>query len=359
MGHCIQQAVCRFKLAAMKKEPIAHTVILKDLEIGYHARKRSRQAVFGPVSAEISHAEMVGVIGRNGIGKSTLLRTLAGLQPALSGQIWIRDSEINSISLRDMARTVSYVSTEQVYGFQISVQELVRMGRYPYSGWFGKLAPGDETIIRQAIELTGISHLTGKSVHELSDGERQKAMISRALVQDTPIIILDEPTAFLDLPARYEILRILNDLTLNSNKTIVFSTHDLAMAMEVADKIWLLADNTIYQGAPEDLLINKVFRKLFLNSPAEFDPKTSSFRFSRIYNKQIALEGDNRFRLLTKRAMERIGFRVMDNGLLKVILSEQDGEPVWYLGSDESGIGFKSIYELIAHLKSHPYNLTT
>jgi iron complex transport system ATP-binding protein len=189
-------------------------------------------------------------------------------------------------------------------------------------------------------------------VHELSDGERQKVMIARALAQDTPFIILDEPTAFLDLPARYEIFRILNDLTLRNHKTILFSTHDLSLAIDVADKIWLLAENDVYQGAPEDLLISKVFRKLFLNSPAEFDSKTSTFRFRRELNKQIGLQGESRYRSLTKRAMERIGFQSADEITdITVNLAEKEGKPVWYLQQNQNIFTFYSIYDLIVHLK--------
>jgi iron complex transport system ATP-binding protein len=247
---------------------------------------------------------------------------------------------------------ISFVSTEPVYAFQIKVNELVAMGRFPHTGWLGKLNIGDRKAIQEAVELTGVTHLLEKSIHELSDGERQKVMIARALAQDTPVIILDEPTAFLDLPARYEILRILNDLSLNNKKTILFSTHDLSIAMEVADKIWLLADNEIFQGAPEDLLISKVFRKLFLNSPAEFDPKTSTFRFKRDLNNEVEIKGDKKYRLLTRRAMERIGYQTTDGKCDLIIdLEEKDGKPIWHLQKNNSSLSFNSIYLLVAHLR--------
>jgi iron complex transport system ATP-binding protein len=190
-------------------------------------------------------------------------------------------------------------------------------------------------------------------MHELSDGERQKVMIARALAQDTPVIILDEPTAFLDLPARYEILRILNDLTVNNNKTILFSTHDLSIAMDVADKLWLLADNDIFQGAPEDLLINKVFRKLFLNSPAEFDYKTSAFRFKRELTPKVEILGEKKYRVLTKKAMERIGLTTSEGSAELIIdIHENEGKPVWYVKNSKGGISFHSIFELVTFIKN-------
>lgn len=333
------------------------SIELRDLQVGYRASATGRHTVLGPVNAEIKSAEMVGIIGRNGIGKSTLLRTIAGLQPCISGLVLIHGVPNHNISLREMAKTVSFVSTEPVHAFQIGVNEMIAMGRFPYTGWLGKLEISDRKAIHKAIELTGISHLLSKSIHELSDGERQKVMIARALAQDTPVIILDEPTAFLDLPARYEILRILNDLSVIGGKTILFSTHDLSLAMDVADKLWLLADNNIFQGAPEDLLISKVFRKLFLNSPAEFDPKTSTFRFSRYLNREVEIRGDKRYMVLTRKAMERIGFRATNGGSEVIIdVAENEGKPLWHLQYKDNKMNCWSIYELASQLKNYSSN---
>ena len=330
-----------------------HSINLKDLQIGYRTPLKNNEAVFGPVNAEIQHAEMIGIIGRNGIGKSTLLRTIAGLQPQLKGEIFINGIANNKIKVKEMARMVSFVSTEPVHVQQIRVNELVAMGRFPHTGWLGKLSPADKRAIHEAVEQTGVNHLMYKPVHELSDGERQKVMIARALAQDTPVIILDEPTAFLDLPARYEILSILNDLTFNNDKTILFSTHDLSIALDVADRLWLMAENEIFQGAPEDLLISKVFRKLFINSPAEFDEKTSTFRFRREFKKALIIQGVKKYRLLTKRAMERIGFQTVEESGpdILVVIQEQDGLPLWQLFHNETILLFNSIYSLTAHLK--------
>lgn len=193
-----------------------------------------------------------------------------------------------------------------------------------------------------------------KPAHELSDGEQQRVMIARALAQDTPIIILDEPTAFLDLPARYVILKILNELTQRNHKTILFSTHDLSVAVEVADKLWLMAEGEIFQGAPEDLLISKVFRKLFINSPAEFDIRSSSFRFKKELRNEISIHGDEKYRLLTRKAMERIGLKtnLKDAGDIEIIISESGETPTWILRHKESKRSFDSIYALTSFLKN-------
>lgn len=333
----------------------ANIIEVRNLKTGYFSDKRKDHVVFGPVNLQVSHAEMIALIGRNGIGKSTLLRTIAGIQSQISGDIIICGHRIQDIALKDMATMVSFVATDMIHSFQISVEEMVSLGRYPYTGWLGKLNHEDKIKIGAAIDLVGIGSLLHKKIHRISDGERQKVMIARALAQDTPIIILDEPTAFLDLPSRYEILRILNELTLNANKTVLYSTHDLSIAMDISDKIWLMAENEIHEGAPEDLLIRKVFRKLFLNSPAEFDPKTSAFRFKREFREQIEIQGDKKFRLLTKRAMERIGFQVMEQeGRFIVNIMEMDGKPEWIVEQEHNAISFRSIYDLVTYLK--PYH---
>jgi len=329
------------------------TILLTDLEVGYHKAGNS-VAVFGPVNATVSRGDMVGVIGRNGIGKSTLLRTVAGLQPPVRGDVYINGLSRKETRLKDMARVVSYVSTEPVYGFQIKVIELIAMGRIPYTGWLGKLDDADREAIHNAVSLTGVAHLLNKSIQETSDGERQKVMIARALSQDTPVIILDEPTAFLDLPARYEILRILKHLAVNNGKTILFSTHDLSIAIDLADKLWLMTEDDVFQGAPEDLLISKVFRKLFLNSPAEFDPRTLTFRFSREYHGKIEIHGDKKHKALTRKAMERIGFSTVEIGSdLNIEISEVKGRPVWHLTGTQIDRVFESIFDLASFLKNH------
>jgi iron complex transport system ATP-binding protein len=332
----------------------AHSISLEDLQVGYRTALKKERIVFGPVNVQISHAEMVGIIGRNGIGKSTLLRTIAGLHGQLSGRVVIDGIESTRIPAKDLARLISYVSTESVGPQYLRVDELVSMGRFPYTGWLGKLSTSDMQIVQEAAELTGVISLMQKPAHELSDGERQKVMIARALAQDTPIIILDEPTAFLDLPARYDILRILNNLTLIHNKTILFTTHDLNIAMDVADKLWLMAEGNLYEGAPEDLLINKVFRKLFLNSPAEFDAKTATFRFLREFSKEVTIHGEKKYRQLTKKAMERIGFRTVDDGTtaFEITINEKDDYPVWELRCNDTNLKFNTIYALATHLKN-------
>jgi iron complex transport system ATP-binding protein len=331
-----------------------HHIKLDNLTIGYRSALNKEIIIFGPVSAEITQAEMVGIIGRNGIGKSTLLRTIAGLQPQLHGKVLLDGIENNRIPVKELARLVSFVSTESIGVQHIRVNEVVALGRFPYTGWLGVLNTTDVSLVQHAAALAGVQPFMEKFMYELSDGERQKVMIARALAQDTPIIILDEPTAFLDIPARYDILRIMNDLTLNHGKTILFTTHDLSIALEAADKLWLLTEGNLCEGAPEDLLIDKVFHKLFLNSSAEFDTKTSSFRLRRILAKEVMILGDRKYRLLTAKAMERIGFQTTEESgsSYRIIIGKQDDAPCWELRSDDGILKFRSLYALASHMKN-------
>lgn len=328
------------------------SMVLNNLKVGYTKAGRSI-AVSGPINAKVVENEMVGVIGRNGIGKSTLLRTLAGLQPPVNGEVVLNNVAVSRIGLKELARLVSFVSTEPVRGFQLRVDELIALGRFPHSGWLGRTDENDRRAISEAIKHTGVEHLLHKSINEISDGERQKVMITRALAQNTPYIILDEPTAFLDLPSRYEILEILHNLSVKNGKTILFSTHDLAIAVDLSDKIWMLTDDDMFQGAPEDLLINNVFRKLFLNSPAGFDGVTMQFRFHREQKRRFKVYGEKKLKALTVKALERTGFGVSELNPEFSIKVVSDEKPTWHLCHTPDDMIFYTIYDLTAYLKKY------
>jgi iron complex transport system ATP-binding protein len=334
----------------------AEHIILKlqDLHIGYEHHANPKEGiVYGPLNTEIHTPEMIGIIGRNGIGKSTLLRTITGIQHPLRGTIAIRGKEISKISRSDRARLISYVSTEAVHVQNLGVMELVSMGRFPYTNWFGRLTSIDHDIIDDSIEQTGIKHLLEKPVYQLSDGERQKVMIARALSQDTPVIILDEPTAFLDLPARHETIRLLNNLSRHKNKLIIFSTHDLSIAMDEVDKLWLMTDEGLMEGAPEDLLMNQGFRKLFNNSDLDFDARSLVFRFSRELKRRVKILADEKYVVFTRKAMERIGFKTTRNEDTDYTITvvADNAIPVWQVDGPGLHRSFNSIYQLTAFFR--------
>lgn len=236
-------------------------VQLNILEIGYASNSVARG-----LSAELVDGELTCLIGPNGAGKSTLMRTIAGFQKPLSGKVTIREEggeecDITMLTPKQRARKVSVVLTERVELRNMTVWDMVAMGRAPYTGFWGKLNAADEDIVAQSIEDVGMSALANRMIQTLSDGERQKMMIAKAVAQQTPVILLDEPTAFLDYPSKGETLRMLRRLCHEQKKTILLSTHDLDVAMRLTDKVWFMNDGTITTGTIEDMKTDDRFMK--------------------------------------------------------------------------------------------------
>ena len=222
------------------------TIQLRNLSIGYQT-KHSVKAVAAGINGAIRSGELTCLLGANGVGKSTLLRTLAAFQPAISGEILIsrkeeggRRKEITSLTDKELSKLIGVVLTEKPDVRNMSVRELVSLGRSPYTGFWGTYTDEDLRIVDEAIEMVGITDLVRRPVHTLSDGERQKVMIAKALAQQTPVIFLDEPTAFLDYPSKVEVLQLLRRISREAEKTIFLSTHDVELALQLADTIWLM-----------------------------------------------------------------------------------------------------------------------
>lgn len=281
------------------------TIILKDLSIGYRGRRSLRTVAEG-INAHISSGELTCLLGSNGIGKSTLLRTLSAFQPKLSGEIILQDREIETYTEKELARLVSVVLTEKPDVRNMSVRDIVALGRSPYTGFWGRLLPEDEAKVDEAIDLVRIPHIAERMVHTLSDGERQKAMIAKALAQNTPIIYLDEPTAFLDFPSKVEMMQLLHRLSRETHKTIFLSTHDLELALQIADKIWLMDEySQIHVGTPEDLSLNGALSHFFARKGIIFDQETGLFRIENDYDRQIRLIGHGYWYSMIRKALLR------------------------------------------------------
>jgi iron complex transport system ATP-binding protein len=219
--------------------------------------------VFTPFSARVETAQLVALIGRNGKGKSTLLRCIVGLQKTLNGNIFIQNKDINLIPRRHLAALISYVSTDNVKVGNLKAFDLVAMGRYPYLGLLGKLNNSDKVIVERALQQVGMLAFAYKNINQLSDGERQRIIIARALAQDTAIIVLDEPTAFLDIPNAYEIIALLKNLAQQHNKTIIFSTHNIALSLQTAHQIWLMGNGNFYANTPNILHEQGIIKEEF------------------------------------------------------------------------------------------------
>lgn len=214
-------------------------ITLEQLSVGY----KGFPPVVSNINVEIKSGELTCLIGSNGIGKSTLLKTLTGFLPKLSGRLLLDGRDINMLSQRERAKYISIVLTYKSDVQNLSVTEMVGMGRMPYTGFWGKLNTNDQTIVAEAIEMVGIEHLKNRMIQTLSDGERQKVMIAKALAQQTPIILLDEPTSFLDFPSKVEMLQLLHRLAKETNKVVFLSTHDLELALRIADRLVELNKN--------------------------------------------------------------------------------------------------------------------
>ncbi|MBP0903288.1 ABC transporter ATP-binding protein [Mariniflexile gromovii] len=254
-------------------------IILKteDLSIGYQSKK-VRTLVASNINIELHKGELVGLVGGNGIGKSTLLRTITNVQDALSGAIFINGKPIKKYPALDLAKVLSLVLTEQMMSKNLSVFELVALGRQPYTNWVGNLSENDMAIINNALSQTNIVDLKQKRCFELSDGQLQKVMIARALAQDTDLIILDEPTTHLDMYHKAYILKLLQKLTKETGKTILFSSHEIDLAIQLCDKLIVMSSNQVVSDTPCHLISKGVFETLFPKDLIAFDEKTGSFR---------------------------------------------------------------------------------
>jgi iron complex transport system ATP-binding protein len=321
-----------------------------DLSTGYHRGGR-KLLVSGLLPELTIHAgQLICLLGPNGSGKSTLLRTLSGLQPALAGKVEIQGR--TGYSPAELAQKISLVLTDRVAGNQLDVYSLVALGRYPWSGWLGGLEETDKIAIDRAIQSAGITDLLHRKLHTLSDGENQKVMLARALAQDTPILMLDEPTAHLDLPSRIRLMRLLHRLARDLNKGILLSTHELDLALQVADEVWLLqAMGPLHKGAPEDLILDGVFETVFAREDVTFDRSTGVFRIPPEGQTQIRLVGEGIVAFWTRRALQREGFIITEAGPAIIRIVEENSQPIWILETGEDARSFDSIAGLLEALR--------
>lgn len=328
----------------------------QQLAVGYAVPRKPPTVVVDDVTVDLMAGELVCLIGPNGAGKSTLMRTLAGMQPPLAGRITLAGDDLNTLQPRELARRLSIVLTERVEVGVLSAYTLVALGRYPYTGWMGDLRPEDEAIVEQAIMVVGATDLAGRSVGELSDGERQKIMIARALAQEPVVMLLDEPTAYLDMPRRAELMTMLRRLARESGRAILLSTHDLDLALRNADRIWLLPKGgKLRVGAPEDLVLSGAFEAAFQSEGVSFDAYTGAFRSSVDAAGLVDVVGDGLPALWTQRALEREGFCVNhgDSGsVLRVVVSQAADATRWAVRLNHGEQSCTSLYDVVALLKA-------
>lgn len=292
------------------------------LSIGYAGRSGTYTVQRG-LDLQLKPGELVGLIGPNGSGKSTLMRTLTGLQPPLEGHVCIGGKSLTQLSHREKARVVSLVLTDRIEVDHATAWDIVALGRYPHAHWWGGLSPADRQCVDRAIGMVHLDDKADKLLGELSDGERQRVMIARALAQDTPIILLDEPTAHLDLPNRVEIMLLLHRLAQQTQKAILLSTHELDLALQAADRIWLLsAGRGMECGVPEDLVFNGSFGRAFESRHYFFNPSNGNFSMNYHLQRQVSVSGDKTRMYWTLRALARAGYEVVEQADTHIQLTE-------------------------------------
>lgn len=319
---------------------------LVNLVTGYVTR-RGQKIIGENLNAEMEPGQLICLLGPNGAGKSTLLKTLSGFLAPLGGTVLLQGRNLMEYSDRELSRSIGVVLTERLTVSSMKVKELVSLGRSPYTGFWGRLADDDWKVVEDAIRMVGIDNLTERMVGTLSDGERQKAMIAKALAQQTPVIFLDEPTAFLDYPSKVEVMRLLHTLSRNEGKTIFMSTHDLELALQIADRAWLLdKQHGLVTGVPEDLALSGELARYFERPGIHFDSVSGLFKVVDDICNSVRLTGNGIRAVMAKKALRRNGIAVDNNssGLLSIVVDDD----VFYL----DGRSFYSIAELIDSVNS-------
>ncbi|NOU47150.1 MAG: ABC transporter ATP-binding protein [Bacteroidales bacterium] len=286
----------------------------RNLAIGYKDKNEKEKILFPAIDVSLKEGELTALVGPNGAGKTSLLKTISGNLSQLSGQIIIRNKDLKSYSAGDLAKIISIVLTDRILDQHIKVFDVVATGRYPYTGFWATLDQQDRKMINMSMEMVGIESFNNRTFVTLSDGERQKVMIAKALAQDTPIILLDEPAAFLDYPSKIDLVHLLQSLVNNHKKTILFSSHDLDLTLRTADRLWLVgAALPIKTGIPEQLVLDGFIEKYFVRHGLHFDPEKGQFIQPPAGNKNICLIAKGLKGIWLQNALVRKGWSVNQN----------------------------------------------
>ncbi len=286
---------------------------IKNLSIGYS------QPVCSGISASVQKGEMVGLAGKNGSGKSTLIKSILGLQPLLEGKVEIHSENIRNWDVQKRAKEIAVVFSRLSQTPAIPVFDLVALGRLPYGNGFSKLNSSEIQMIENALELVGIPHLKNRFANELSDGQLQMAMIARALVQDTQIVIMDEPTSHLDIENQFKIFELIYKLSQETGKTFIVASHQIELLLQNSNQLWWIDNGEFHSGFPEQIAYEqRIFEKLS-QEKIQFDYQAGRFQFQHPKTKKIRLISDGSdLAYWVKHALERNGFEVHDKGEMKV-----------------------------------------
>ncbi|WP_185154800.1 ABC transporter ATP-binding protein [Dysgonomonas sp. 25] len=328
----------------------------ENIAIGYHKTKQhDTNCLYSDLSFELYKGELVCLLGANGAGKSTLLRTISASQPVLSGEISLEGKSIQSYKEKDLSKRMGLVLTDKTSAGGLTVRELVELGRYPYTGFFGQLDEQDKAIVNQAIKDVGIAHKKEAYIAELSDGERQKAMIAKSLAQECPIILLDEPTAFLDITSSIEIISLLHQLAINQQKTILLSTHNVDLALHLADRLWLLSrEKGLQCGVTEDIVLSGAMDNFFDSENIVFNDESGVFLPKVTGTKKAFIQADTPLlHYWTKNLLARYNIQMSDKEDDTALKIAVHSPTLIRLSSDNETVEINSFEQLAEWLRKN------
>jgi iron complex transport system ATP-binding protein len=320
------------------------------LNTGYRDPGRPPVVLARELEAELGGGELVCLLGPNGAGKSTLLNTLSGALRPLSGRVLLGEDDVHSLPASARARRIGVVLTDRIATGLLTSYQVVCLGRHPYTDWLGRLSPRDHEVAEWALQATGALDLKERFLVELSDGERQRVLVARALAQEPEVLLLDEVTAFVDLPHRVQLMRLLRAVARHSGTAVLLSTHDLDLALRTADRLWVLTrDSGLVEGGPEDLVLSGAFEAAFHREDIEFDRGSGSFRMHAGSGPPVAVVGEGVEAVWTRRAIERAGLSIGPSAREIAVVAER-GRTFWRSRKEGDDTTYESLTDLVKGL---------
>lgn len=324
----------------------------ENLRIGYLFGKKEIKVCDG-MNFELKRGELVALLGPNGAGKSTLLRTLSSSLQPLSGNVFYSGRLLKNISQRDLSRKISVVLTDHTQAGGLTVSELVSLGRQPYTGFFGRLKARDLRLVDEAINSVGLSFKSNSYMAELSDGERQKAMIAKALVQETDVLLLDEPAAFLDVASKLELMALLRQIAVERDCAVLFSSHDVEQALTLSDKLWLMSRDGLLCGGTEDMVLQGHLSDLFRSDNVRFDIGSGVYRLCSDTSASVSVKAQDLSLLFwAKNALLRNGYGITDGLAVEIAIDLKSKECI-EIKTKNSIVVCKSFEEMLETIREN------